>query len=432
MERIRSFISAHRTEVLIFTGALTIRALYVFAVQLLSGTHGFISHADAEFFYYRSAVNLVEHGVFSVAPSAPYFPDGYHTPLYSLLVAPFIFLRIPLLGIVLLQSIIAAATVVLVYITSLEITKSNKLSIAVAGIAALEPMSIYWNGLIMSDTIFAFLMSCAVLLLIRQRFFASSFALGLAALTRPIALYFAPFFFCMMVYQMYRSHSTGRHIARDLSLGIVIFSLTIVPWFVRNKIVFNEFAFTSAGWYELYVAPMAEFAQARQLQVPEIGSELTPEQSLLRFDFKYSPQYKAAFMSVVAHDPFGYFVTHVERSIYSFFSNRYDYLVHVVLQSQAPSLYTSLTFMLPIVLFLGSAFWIAIYFLGLCAYGDASLRPWWFFFWSLIGVNALLSGGINPGGSDMSRYSLGFYAFIFMLAGVGLMQIAKWRVWGRG
>ena len=71
MERIRFFIAAHRTEILIFTGAFIIRALYVFAVQLLSGTHGFISHADAEFFYYRSAVNLVEHGVFSVAPSAP-------------------------------------------------------------------------------------------------------------------------------------------------------------------------------------------------------------------------------------------------------------------------------------------------------------------------------------------------------------------------
>ena len=88
--------------------------------------------------------------------------------------------------------------------------------------------------------------------------------------------------------------------------------------------------------------------------------------------------------------------------------------------------------MIPLLLFLGSVFWIAIYFFCLCAFGDASLRPWWLFFWALIGVNALLSGGINPGGSDMSRYSLGFYAFIFLLTGVGLKQLAMWRVWGRG
>jgi len=73
-------------------------------------------------------------------------------------------------------------------------------------------------------------------------------------------------------------------------------------------------------------------------------------------------------------------------------------------------------------LYIGRAFWAIVYALATLAFIDRRLRPWWFFSIALFAINALLSGGINPVGTDMSRYTQPLYVFLFVFAGVG----AKW------
>src|SRR5262249_41858391 len=144
--------------------------------------------------YYGIAKNLILHHAFSVAESAPFYPDAYHTPVYPFFIAALLYLSVPLFGVVLVQDIFAALTVVLIYRLAREMFASRAVALSAGILALLEPMSIYWSGLLMSDVVFAFLMILSFYLLYREFWVSTGIVLGLAALTRPIAILFLPSF----------------------------------------------------------------------------------------------------------------------------------------------------------------------------------------------------------------------------------------------
>src|SRR5258708_13238459 len=196
--RAQCYRSRYKVEIFIFAVAFFIRALYAIAVQLSAGAHGFIAFSDADIFYNRIACNLIQHHVFSLSTSAPFYLDTFHTPLYPLFIAAFYWLNIPILWVVLVQDVFAALMCVLIYRVGMELTSSAPIAILAGAIASVEPMSIYWSGLLMSDVLFAFGVTLSVYLLARQRTGLSAFVLGVSALLRPIALFFLPpyiFFF---------------------------------------------------------------------------------------------------------------------------------------------------------------------------------------------------------------------------------------------
>ncbi len=412
-----------KTEILLFGFAFSLNIVYVVAVQLFSGSAGFISHSDAEYFYFSSARNLVEHGVFSVAVYPPYIPDAYHTPLYSLFVAIFLYVKLPLIIVMFAQSFLAAGSALIAYKMGTQLIGSGAVAVIAALLVSIEPMSVYWAGLLMSDTLFGFLLALAMFLMMRSRPYTSAFVLGLAALTRPIALYFAPIYLCLFVYQMYTERKKVSAIVQESFLIGIIFVLTISPWLVRNIIVFGQFSMTSASWYQLYVAPIQEFAANKNIVVPEVHPD-TPDKDVSRFDFKYAPVYQAAVLEVISHDPVGYLVVHTKRSLYSFVSNKYHYLLHVVLETKFPEAFSRVpVFIISGFLILTSTLWIAYYAFALMAVLDKRVWPWLLFLIALFGVNAGLSGAINPGGADMSRYNIGLYPlfFVFVVYGVTLV-----------
>jgi len=424
MRSLRAYIQSHQTEAVIFIAALGIRVIYAVAIQLVSGSHGFISFSDAEFFYYRSALNLLYHHSFSLAPAAPYLPEAYHTPLYPLFIAVLLSMRFPLFAIVVAQDIVWAFATVLIYRISVSLYGSRMLALVAACIAIVEPMSVYWSGLLMSDTLSASLFILALYLLVAKRTYSSMFVLGLSALARPIALYFALVFLCMVLYQAYSAGTLFRPMLTKIAVSTLIFIVAVFPWYLRNKIVFDTWSFTSASWYLMYGFPVGEFSSASGLSHPNVP--LGVQDDFTRFDFKYLPLYRAASWQLIAHDPIGFSVIYAKRSLYSFVSNRYDYLIHDVFASEARGIYSHTpAFVLNLILALGEIFWFAIYALVVVAVFKKDLFPWWLFFVSLLCINAVLSGGINPVGTDMSRYSLPFYAFFFTFAGVGFMQLSR-------
>lgn len=417
------WFASYKIELAIFAAAFLVRALYILGIQASAGAHGFISHADAYFFYYQAARNLLEHHVLSIAQAAPFYTDAYHTPLYALFVAGLLALKVPLAGVALVQSVLSSLMAVVTYRIGIILSHRMWIGLAAAFLVALEPMSLYWNGLLMSDVLFGFLLTASYSLLMTDRYRMSAMALGLAALTRPIALYLAPLFFITMLYVDFRrGRSLWENIARTLA-SFAILVAVIFPWFVHNKITSDVWSFTSAGWYEIYVAPLQEFAGRYGYSVPDVAAMKAPGFS--RFDFSYASHYRDAALSLIAPHPIQYGITHLSRSIRSMTTNRYEYLVNVVVASQFPGLHERLSGVFSLLLAVGQAFWLLVYFLCAIAFFEKGTRIWWFFFAGLFLVNILLSGGINPGGAEMSRYMLGLHAFFFVFAGIGAELL--WR-----
>jgi 4-amino-4-deoxy-L-arabinose transferase-like glycosyltransferase len=415
---------SYKTEIFVFLGALLIRALYALVIQFVAGARGFLAFSDAEFFYYGAAKNLLMQHAFSIALQAPYYPDAYHTPLYPLFVAALLWLRLPLFGVVFVQDALAALTVVLIYRLAKRISGSASVALVAAVIAALEPMSIYWSGLLMSDVFFTFLMVLSFYSLERERWAASGILLGLATLVRPIGLFFLPAY---LIYAGIRSYNTAlKQFWQPLAVLLIAFAIVISPWAARNKIVFNTWSLTSGGWYDLYVESIGPFAKLEGIPLPYVAASHFDQHDFTRFSFAYTPEFKAADMRVIHADEPGYVRFQIVRSLWSMFSNRYEYLMHIVLKGELPSLYSRLPgLVIDTILAVGELVWIAIYILFALAIFDRRSRAWWIFTLIIVGINAAISGGINPGGTDMSRYSLPFYPFFFAFAGIGWIKIRE-------
>lgn len=423
-----TFSSHFKFEVILFATAFLIRALYAVAIQWASGPSGFLAFSDAEFFYYRSAINLFENHAFSLSDVAPYFPDAYHTPLYSIFIGIPIALKLPLLAVVLLQNAVAALSVVLIYKIGMLVTGSQRVSFWAGVIACVEPMSIYWSGLLMSDVFFAFLLILSFYFLLRGGLVGTALVLGFAALTRPIALLFIPAYLAYAGYMTFRETRDIRRVLISVILLFVVCAAVISPWFARNKILFDTWEYTSAGWYDLYVSPVNQFAAKRGIVLPQIIIETEGgTQAFHRFDFQYTPLYKNAVLSVMSADFSAFVAFQAERSLYALVSNRYHYLVYTVIGSKFPTFYSSVPeSAFSALLIMGTVFWVSVYVLAAAGILDRRLRPWALFTGFLVAVNAGISGGINPGGTDMSRYSLALDAMVLILAAATADRVIKY------
>jgi 4-amino-4-deoxy-L-arabinose transferase-like glycosyltransferase len=420
------FYRDHRTEVLLFLGAFLLRAFYALFVQVHAGAHGFIAFSDAESFFYNGALNLLNHGVFSAATEPPYYPNGFHTPLYQMFLAALLYAKLPLFAIALVQAGLSAAIVVFAYKIGAALA-DRQIAIWAAILVALEPMFVYWGGLLMSDVLFGFLMMLSFWMLLRDRYEFAALFLGLATLARPIALLFIPVFVLFVAFQTYRRDKKSGAALLSAALVIVIAAAVISPWYVRNKITFNTWELSSGGWYDLYAYPVSIFASQSGIPIANVAPDSPGDGKFTRFGFEYTAQYKQAALEVIAQDTPGYLFFQIHRSLSSLFTDRYEYLIHTMLYAQARSLYEAVPSALwEAVLAAGRVFWLLVYALGLVALTDRKLLPWGLFFLAMVGINAGISGGINPGGTEMSRYSIPFLGFFFVFAAYGLRKI--WRL----
>jgi 4-amino-4-deoxy-L-arabinose transferase-like glycosyltransferase len=129
-------------------------------------------------------------------------------------------------------------TVVVVYWLGRAVA-SSKIGLWAAGIICFYPSLLVSNNLLLTETLFTFLLASACCLIVvarqRQSLLAIVFAgavLGLAALTRSV-VWLAPPFLAIFVAMTWPGGWAKRSLAA--ATFIVTFALTIAPWAVRNS-----------------------------------------------------------------------------------------------------------------------------------------------------------------------------------------------------
>jgi len=182
------------------------------------------------------------------------YPDLFRPPLYPAFLA-FIFT----LGgspetVRVLQVLLSTITIFLVFRIA-SASYGVRVARLAAGLFAFDPVLVGFSHLLWSETLFILIVLCAVNLLIadsglqrRRRLFFAGTLLGMAALTRPQILTFAPFLLIWIVVQTSRRGRSGRSKEEGTHLGaggsawrasaiILLGCATIVlPWSVRNLI----------------------------------------------------------------------------------------------------------------------------------------------------------------------------------------------------
>ncbi|MFN8635103.1 MAG: glycosyltransferase family 39 protein [Chloroflexota bacterium] len=233
----RSWLRAHpdlAAILLIVLVAFTLRSAFAFRVP------AFVTKDSLE--YVEPALSLVDGSQFSLAQR--------RTPIYPLVMAGSVSLfGRDLLAIAFAQHLLGVATAAFTYgIGRLTFGRAAGL---LAGLAAAlsSPLLIYEHYLI-TESVFTFFLVLSMLLLVaglkteRFLYFAlGGLALGLASLTRPVgqAVLVALPFAALFVFRRWRPSIVSCVVAGSC------FALLVVPWAIRNQVVYGTAAAASTG-----------------------------------------------------------------------------------------------------------------------------------------------------------------------------------------
>ena len=412
----------YKVEIFIFLLAFGLRFLYAIFVLIFFGEHGFIAHSDAIWFYLHGAENLVDRQIFSLSVDFPYMPDAYRVPLYTIFVAFFLWLKLPLFWIIFVQNVIAGFISVFIYRIGGLLGFSYGINLFAAILTALEPASIYWNNLLMSDYLFTFLFILACYYFFLKRFYFFALILGLATLTRPTSLYFLPLFMLLIIFENFKIREIRFHLPwRQIAVTTLIFFAILFPWLLRNKIVFNTWQLTSASWYNLYGILTQKFAAEEGFQLPRpVPPAGYPHPENFGYDFANVPFYKNHFWEIVKERPFEYIKFHAALAFKSRLVNYYKYLVDYVIQPKFPNLLSSFSGALIYFLTaLGWFFWIAVYVLMAASLFYKGQRARIIVFSSMVGIIMFTAGSTGAFGADGSRLIMPLAPFMFLFAAAG-------------
>lgn len=162
------------------------------------------------------------------------------------------------------QALLDAATVALIFIIGRRLF-SLRIGLLASAIVAIFPTLIVFSAQLLTETLFMFLQTIAVILLISAydcgRPLTASLlgaVSGLAALCRPFFLLF-PFFAFLWLF--FFSHNAKSRVATSSAIMFAAMLITLSPWTIRNYLLFGQIVpLTTHGGLDFYLGnnPLAD------------------------------------------------------------------------------------------------------------------------------------------------------------------------------
>jgi len=243
--------------------------------------------------YLLLAENLRTKGRFSWDTA----PVAFRTPGYPALLA---LLGNNLVLLVVVQAVLGGLTVVLLALLGARLFSPTTGLIA-AVLLAVDPASIFYSGVVMTETLFLVLLVAATYLFVVRREWAAGLLLGGAVLTRPIAmLVFGPYAVALAVRR------------RWLRLAALLGMFALLPglWLARNLVVFKRVGLSSISGYNLfYYNAGALVAAERGISGPEARRALGREfaaQLATDNPLAISAALTREAVRIISHDPVRY------------------------------------------------------------------------------------------------------------------------------
>jgi hypothetical protein len=189
--------------------------------------------------FWEEATNFAQQG--TIFSGDRYAHD---MPLTALLMGVFIkFFGLSVLGIKILLAFISSATIFLIGKTAYRLFPADA-TVWLAGCSsAFYPFFIYYASLILSETIFLFLVCFffySLFILSEKKTVLTGFWAGLTQITRPTILGFMPI---VWLWQYFEKKISWRMI----TLSAVIFFSFSIAWGIRNYITLRGFLLTTSG-----------------------------------------------------------------------------------------------------------------------------------------------------------------------------------------
>ncbi|MGC8976138.1 MAG: ArnT family glycosyltransferase [Candidatus Ratteibacteria bacterium] len=202
---------------------------------------------DDEFEYFKMAQNFISGKGLIVGENL----KSFRPPLYPFIISIFYYLNFDLLGIRIFQVLLSTFSIYIIYLIGKE-TFNEKVALVSSFICVFYPYFIFYNGFLLTETVFIFLTLLSILYLINcvekngKMSFKTGIFIGLAGLTRPTFQLYLPIGILHIFFLREKLNIKLKKIL-FISFG---FCLTLSPWIIRNYIIFHKFipGTTMGGW----------------------------------------------------------------------------------------------------------------------------------------------------------------------------------------
>lgn len=230
---------------MVILGAFGIRLLWMLGILLFNPEQGFYQF-DSQLYGHFAGV-LEDHGRFAYynPDLEAFYPVHAHTPGYPFLIYLTNLLGLSTVGLILLQIICSTLSVMLTMRLTQLFGGSERAAIWAGGFMALDVSSVVFANLVMSESVFTFLLLLAVVLVVRSlkvRFswggmLIAGTLLGYGILCRPVGLYLPiAFVLALLLFNQKGWKQSWKSIAA-LVVGVLV---VLSPWVLRNQNAFGS------------------------------------------------------------------------------------------------------------------------------------------------------------------------------------------------
>ncbi len=267
--------------------------------------------------YVIIADNIAEHGAYSRFVLPPFEPDSLRTPLLPFYFLPFIYLfgfSSIWFAMLVLQAILALTACYTYKLARFFLSLEH--SFIAALFAALEPLLVYRSLIAEPDALFVLLFVASLYYLVsyiynnnsRDLYFSAAY-IGLSILAKPVGLYLIPLFAFFAVFHSKKKLAT-------FALFLAIASGCVLPWMIRNRLVFNSWGISSISTYNFYSYYTSSLASSEEPLPSDLGSGREPERNLT-----YAPAFSDIVGQRIRQHPSEYLRLHLTGTVRNFFAS---------------------------------------------------------------------------------------------------------------
>ena len=251
-----AFARAHKTELLIFTLAISLRVLYL-SMSLSAYGGDFIATIRSTDCYFTLSQNVIAGHGYSCDVRAPYGEYSVRPPIYPYYLIYLKELTGSYWGPLIVEMIVGSLIPLLAMVLVGYFITSRKLLVGLGYLLALEPFSVLFSTIFYSETIFTFLLMLSVLFLFQyfkthtlRTLVYSAFFMGFATLTRPTVEFFPIVIVGLLFWEARKRVSRG--VIGHVMVYLGIFLIVLSPWLYRNYRDFSQVSLSPQGGSSLY------------------------------------------------------------------------------------------------------------------------------------------------------------------------------------
>ena len=331
-------------EFFVFFTTLTV-FLFVFFIMFYFQGEDFMIRSDSPG-YLQLAKNLINYKVFSQSAQPPFIADSFRTPLYPFFLSVFLIFTGRLWAIGAFQCLLAAVGALFVFKIG-DFLRSKIVGFAAAFLFGFDFYHLVSMGTIHTESLFVPLIIVSVyyfLLFLKNQknkeLIISVLFLGLAALTRPIALYLGIIFIfiCIFIHFFIWKKKLALFSLKPVIIFLFLLILIILPWLIRKQIIFDKFNLSSVKDYNFYFWNLSAI-HARNFGIPKNEVQSFLEEKIKQefpgikdeeiSSFKLGDYYKKESANALKGNYIKYSKEHILGSAYFLVANYYRKAAYV-------------------------------------------------------------------------------------------------------